>query len=252
MNAPLTVVLWKWSQPDARVIYRSEHVNTIAEQLRRNLRSLPHRIVCVTDNPAGLKGLDAVYPLWPDCGDMENASGGKLPSCYRRLKLYDPATQASLGISEGSQVLSLDVDSAIIGDLSKLLQECNGWRFMGWARPGDKHETVFNGSFQLFHAGDLSEIWTEFHRDPKAAAQEANKAGFKGSDQAWLSYNLVGKPKCSGLTYPTLASYPMNVNQLRMLDAKVRIVFFHGKLKPWDRQALRQSSWLQRYWGKPA
>lgn len=247
----LHVVLWKWSQADATVIYRSSYVNTIAEQLRRNLTGLDHRIICITDNAIGLKGLDAVYPLWPDCGDMRNASGDRFPSCYRRLKLYDPATQATLDIRPGDRVLSIDVDSAILGDISKFISDCQSWRFMGWERPGDKHAKVFNGSFQLFTAGDLSEIWSEFVRDPLAASQEANKAGFKGSDQAWLSYKLVSKPGCTGIGYPTIASYPMNIRQLRMLNAAVRIVFFHGKIKPWDRQALTQSNWLRRYWGEP-
>lgn len=246
----LHVVLWKWNQPNAREPYRPQYVNTIAAQLRANLLGLEHRIICITDDANGLTGLDAIYPLWTDCDDLSNASKATFPSCYRRLKLYDPQTQhRELEIRPGERILSIDVDTAVISTLTSLLEGLAKYRYIGWARTGRTKPKVFNGSFQLFTAGDLAEIWSEFAKDPFAASREAHKAGYDGSDQAWLSYKLVGREGCEGLTYPEIASYPNNIRQLRALERKVKIVFFHGAIKPWHPQALRQSAWLTRYWG---
>lgn len=245
----LHVVLWKWRQANAREQYRPDYVNNVAAQLRRNLTGLPYRIICITDDPHGLQGLDAVYPLWTDLDDLANASKWDLPSCYRRLKLYDPNTQHYLDMRPGERILGLDVDTAITGPLGPLILGCAKWRYMGWALPGDNgHPKRFNGSFQMFTAGDLSEIWTEFIKDPQRNAKETNKLGWQGSDQSWLSRMLVAKEGCEGLTYPTLASYALNIRKLRMFEASVRIVFFNGAIKPWHEQAQRQSKWLSRYW----
>ena len=37
-------------------------------------------------------------------------------------------------------------------------------------------------------AGTLQEIWSDF--DPATSPKEASDAGFRGSDQAWISYRL--------------------------------------------------------------
>jgi hypothetical protein len=246
----LHVVLWKWSQPGFREPYRPEYVNKLVGQLRPQLVGMKSRIILITDNASGVTGVDAVYPLWSDCEDMQNASGpGRLPSCYRRLKLYDPQTQErTLEIRPGERILSLDVDTAVLQSLVPIVEASSKHRFMGWARAGEKHPKVFNGSFQLFSAGDLADIWKDFAADPQGAALEARRMGFAGSDQAWLSMKLVARERCDGLSYPTIASYPLHAPQLRMLSKSVRIVFFHGRVKPWHAQALRQSRWLNRYW----
>jgi hypothetical protein len=63
-------------------------VNRIARAIKRNARAVPVRVVCVTDDPSGITECDT-HPLWDDCSKLRNASGAHLPSCYRRLKLYD-------------------------------------------------------------------------------------------------------------------------------------------------------------------
>lgn len=245
----LHVVLWKWSQPGFREPYLPEYVNKLVAQLRPALLGMRSRIILITDNASGVTGPDAVYPLWSDCEQLPNASRDTLPSCYRRLKLYDPQTQErTLEIRPGERILSLDVDTAVCQSIVPLIAGANNHRYMGWARTGEKHPKVFNGSFQLFTAGDLAEIWSEFARDPVAASLEAKRKGFAGSDQAWLSMNLVSKERCDGYGYPTIASYPLNATQLKTMTAAVKIVFFHGRVKPWHAQALRQSRWLNRYW----
>lgn len=238
----LNVILWKWMQPSPRTIYKAEHVNIVAAMVKRNLNGTRHRIICVTDDPRGIKC--DTFKLWGDHDNLANASGQHLPSCYRRLRLYDHATQRDMGIRMGERIISLDVDSLICGDLTALFNTPG--RFVGWELKGTHHPRVFNGSLQMFKAGDLQEIWSEF--DPLKSPMEANRAGYMGSDQAWLSYKLVNKRGSVGIKYPLLASYPTNIIKQGKHLASTRIIFFHGRVKPWYPEASQKTSLIERYW----
>lgn len=239
----LQIVLWKWDQPGFARTYLPEHVNVMCSMLRRNLVNTPHRILCVTDRPDGITECETA-PLWSDTEDLPNATGKHLPSCYRRLKLYDRATQKDLGIGKGDRIMGIDLDSLITGDLREVI--ATEGLYVGWHLRRQDGLFVFNGSLQMFTAGDLQEIWSEFN--PKSSPKEAFNAGFKGSDQSWISYKLQKRDGCVGLTYPLVSSYPMQNRILGELKAGTRIVFFHGSQKPWDSQARFNTRWIDRYW----
>lgn len=239
----LQIVLWKWEQPGFRRVYTPEHVDVMCTMLRRNLVNQPHRIVCVTDNPAGINECETA-PLWDDACDIPNATGRQLPSCYRRLKLYDRATQKDIGIDKGDRIMGIDLDSLITGDLRPVVR--TEGEFVGWHLKRQDGKHVFNGSLQMFTAGKLQHIWSEF--DPATSPKEALCAGFKGSDQAWLSYKLCDRPGSVGLVYPVVSSYPLQNVIMAELKHATRIVFFHGSLKPWDPQARLNTRWIDRYW----
>jgi len=237
------IVLWKWRQPNERTSYDAVHVNTMVSMLHRNMQGLKYRIICITDDTAGVTDCET-YPLWQDLRDKPNYTNAALPSCYRRLRLYDHPTQLDLGIRKGDRIVSIDLDALITGPLKDLLQTPG--RFVGWQLRGAHHDVVFNGSFQMFTAGDLQEIWSEF--DPATSPAAAFNAGYLGSDQSWLSWRLAKKEGSVGLKWPQVASYPLNVRLQGLHDARTRIVFYHGKVKPWDPQAFRETKLSDRYW----
>src|SRR3972149_1020268 len=116
------IVMWKWMQPGFIHTYRAKHVNAMVTGLRVRgaVDDAVGRLVLVTD--AGGDGIDPsvdVRPLWADLRGLWNASGKHLPSCYRRLKLFDPATQAGLGIKPGDRVCSIDLAAAAVGGLGR-------------------------------------------------------------------------------------------------------------------------------------
>ena len=243
MNQMLHIVLWKWDQPGGKHVYEAEHVNVMATMLRRNLQHHPHRIVCVTDETGGITECETA-DLWHDHNDLANASGRHLPSCYRRLKLYDRTTQEAIGIEKGDRVMGIDLDTLITGDIRRLVK--TEGRFVGWGLRGLGDRPVFNGSLQMFNAGDLSEIWTEFN--PATSPKEAQAAGYNGSDQAWLSYKLVDKAGSVPLHWPEVSSYPLQNRIQGVLKRETKIIFFHGSLKPWSPQARFYTPWIDRYW----
>jgi hypothetical protein len=244
-RAPMVqIVLWKWEQPGLAYAtgYTAEHVNVMCSMLRRNLTGVRHRIICVTDNREGIVECETA-PLWSDTSELPNATRSGLPSCYRRLKLYDKATQQSMGIERGDRIVSLDLDALICAPLTPLLK--TEGLFVGWALPGKHHPRVFNGSFQMFSAGTLQDIWSDF--DPLKSPKEALKAGFLGSDQSWLSYRLIERDGAFGVGWPMIASYPLQVKLQGQHSAQTRIIFYHGLIKPWHEQA-SETKYPAQYW----
>lgn len=238
------IVLWKWQgAKEVERSYNYQHVNTLARSIRENTPDMDVRIVCVTDDPKGITDCD-VHELWPDAGTLRNATKPNLPSCYRRLKLYDRVTQRQMGIAMGDRIASIDLDTLITGNLSEVLNRRG--LYVGWKLPGTQHLHVYNGSFQMFTAGTLEDIWSEF--DPEKSPRQAFNAGFLGSDQSWLSMKLIDREGCTDIPYPVLASYPLHCRRLGNFSVKHRLVFFHGKGKPWHPEVRKQSTWIDRYW----
>lgn len=239
----ITLVLWKWHQQGYRDTYTMEHANLMANMLQRNL-TIPHRILLVTDDPAGAEM--ETFPLWDDFKNLKNASGAHLPSCYRRLKLFDPETQTAMGIEKGSRIASIDLDACVIQNCDKLFTRKEKW--VGWGVRGTYHQRVFNGSMWMFTAGEFVDLWKSF--DPVRSPRAALQGGFMGSDQGWLSYNLARRPDCAGWSWPHVASFPREIYRLKRIDVNNCIVFFHGRNKPWQTETLRIAPWLRRYYKK--
>lgn len=237
----MNVVFWKWKPRDGytalRVPYEAKAVNVATAMVRRNYRG-DVRVICVTDDPAGVEC--ETFPLWSDCETLQNASGANLPSCYRRLKLFDPATQREMGIAEGERIVSIDLDTVITGELNPLFDRPD--RFVGWAVEGTYHPRVFNGSMWMLRAGSHPEVWTTFN--PATSPRKAAIAGYRGSDQAWISYRLR---HCAGWEAGDgVYSYHKDVRG-RSLPESARVVMFHGKLKPWMPAALA-IDWVREHY----
>lgn len=238
-------VLWKWKQEGYRSAFDASHVNAVAYQMIKH--GVPHdKIVCVTDDPSGV--YCRTHPIWSDHSKLTNVSGPQLPSCYRRLKLFDPATVESMGIPLGHPVVSFDLDALIVKNFLPLFQGFDDRDFVGWRVPGHRHRIVYNGSMWMHRAGTLSWLWEGFRAD--RSPMEATRAGYMGSDQGYLSHQLVSLERSGGWTpggHGVLA-YVRDIVKTRVLPKTTRVIFFPGKHKPWLDHVQQQSGWIKRYW----
>ena len=167
-----------WRDDNYRARYTPEHVNIMARMIDRNYRG-DHEVICYTDQQDGFDHSITVRPLWNDWASVPNPTGGGRPSCYRRLRLFDPAVQDEIG----GRFVSIDLDMIITGDLTAMLDRPEP--MVMWRIP---HNGVrYGGCLFMLTPGCAPEVWHDFDAESPA---KAAAAGWRGSDQAWLSYKL--------------------------------------------------------------
>lgn len=245
----LTVCTFKWNPAfPGRKSYRAWHVNRMAAMFRRHLRT-PHSFVCVTDDPTGLD-LELVRPvaLWPDLGDIPNPHGIREPACYRRLKLYSQEAAELVG----ERILAIDLDMVLVGDITPLVDRPEPVVLLATDAPN----IPTNGSIQLISPGAAEEVWTSF--DPATSPKLARRAGCYGSDQGWLSYQLLHgclKDRAglwrAGEGGDGIWFYGAHMRRLRnqrKLPAGARLVSFHGRGEPWG-MTEQLAPWVQKHYG---
>lgn len=235
----LNVVTFKW-KPYAgyRSTFPAGAVNTLAAMVARHYRG-PHKFWCITDDKQGIDSSVEVMKLWDDLADIPNPTGPKRnPSCYRRLKLWDPRMHQLIG----ERILCLDLDCVITAEVTP--QWDRDEPFMAW---GDtRKDNHYNGSMVLLRAGAMPEVWTDF--DPKRSPDQARRAGYFGSDQGWLSYKLgPGYPRWGKRDGVYSFRNHLQAHDPRRLPDNARIVMFHGHVDPWDREAQRLP-WVQQHY----
>lgn len=236
----LNIIFWKWRQRAFRVQYTAAIANETMRAVDRAVSS-PHRLLLVTDDP---KGVDyPTHPLWSDHSSLGNISGCHLPSCYRRLKLFDPATQREMGIPAGERIISVDLDAVVIRDLTQMLDRPE--RFVGWEVRRNRGKRVMNGSMFMLTAGDLEHVWTSF--DPRKSPLQAHAAGFMGSDQGHISKVLGGEPYVGAWPHPDVLSFTRDVVRDGVSPSLGRIIFFAGNRKPWHDELRQSAPWVRQY-----
>ncbi len=235
----LSVVVYLWV--DEGRDFKPEYINIQARNIRRNL-STPHRFICVTDFTEGFDAGVTVIKTPASCAgvaELRSPEGARFPSCYRRLWTFSREARYLLG----DRVLLLDADAMALDELAPLVDRKEtfvGWRPRAkWGRMADR----IGGGMWLLTTGSHEGVWSKFKGATSVA--EARAAGYRGSDQAWLSY-------CLGRT---CVVWPDNAGLYSIRDFRdgtgpvppdARLVQFNGppRLKPWNIGL----PWVQKHW----
>ena len=116
-----------------------------------------------------------------------------------------------------------------MGDWSPLFARTED--FVGWRPLRTWGKTLrFGGGIYLLTPGTRTAVWSTFRGPPSIA--EARAAGFRGSDQAWLSYKLAAREPYYGREAGIYSIRDLN-NGRSPLPADARMVHFNGHVKPW-------------------
>src|SRR6056297_1122865 len=195
----LRIVCWKWKKVDEsfrhREDYTARHVNIFANMVSRNL-SIPHEVVCITDDPAGIDPKIRIVPIWDELKEYG--------MCYRRLPIFKKEMKDIIG----PRFVSMDLDCVIKNDITPLLD--NNYDFMIW-KP-QKNKTPYCGSMFMMNAGARQQVYDNFKvknliwledcggwsqgKSKRWVHKKTYDAGFTvGSDQAWISYTLYPNEK---------------------------------------------------------
>lgn len=248
----ISFVTFKWRpNPGYRSKFSAEHVNTLASMVRRCYPK-PHRFICITDEPEGIDAGIEVYPLWTDHSQLRNPTWPDGPSCFRRLYTFS----RNFAEIAGPRFMCLDLDMVMTDDITPLVDRKEPFLIFRTHLP----HIPLCGSMYLQNAGVHAEVWDDFNRNPAAAIAAMQKAGFRGSDQAWITYKL-GRNTPGWSNKDGVYSY-MELMPKRMamragafppkpagrLPAGARIVIFTGKPDPWDEEATFHSPWIHDHY----
>lgn len=236
----LDIVTWLW-KPDAgyRSQFTPEHANILQRMIERNYPH-PHRFSCITDQTEGFSDKVRVLPLWDDFAKLKSPYGEGTPICYRRLKAFSGDMKNVIG----KRFVSFDLDAAITGDLSPVLDRPEP--FVIWG--ASKRRTPWNGSMWMMDAGAREFVWTRFKADPLRAIDSALRSGFYGSDQAWMNYALA-KDEARWDERHGVYSYRMHIKAGNgALPPGAKVVFFEGRYNPWDEDLQKISPWIAEHY----
>lgn len=201
----------------------------------------PHRFICISDRGDGFSAGVEVLPTPPAAaalGHLLTPEKGHFPSCYRRLWMFSDEAKCL-----GERVLLVDIDMVVVNDLRPIFdmpQEFVGWRpYRDWGA-----QMRFGGGIYLLTPGTRTAVWEDFKGASSIA--EARAAGFRGSDQAWISYKLGLSEKYWGREAGIYSIRDMKGTETK-LPADARLVQMNGPTKPWMPNAKR-IPWIAENW----
>jgi hypothetical protein len=189
---------------------------------------LDHRFVCITDQPAGMPC--ETMPLW-DMPPMPNTPMRQDGFC--RLRLF--SAWAREAFADG-WVLCMDLDTVLMDTIDPLVDGWPDFRIL------EGNKMPYNGSLWMLRTGRHLDVWEQF--DATTSPQAIRQAGYRGSDQGWLSLVLPGAP-----TYTRRDGvYKSGKRGIVVQPKNVKLVTFPGFVKPWDTAAKTLTPWAwERY-----
>lgn len=206
--------------------YKPEHANLLYRAVRKHCTE-KYRFICVTNEKGKFDRGIQVMPL-PEsaryAANMPSPEGERFPSSYRRLWAFSKEAKCL-----GDRILMLDVDCLVVGNLAPLFRYQDD--FIGW-RPNSVwgKENRIGGGTWLHTTGTMTWVWDTLS---EKGIMQAKEAGWRGSDQAWISHCL--SDKC--------AVWPRDIGIYQKQDGirswlrppdNAKIIHYNGEPKPWD------------------
>ncbi|HOW98598.1 MAG TPA: hypothetical protein P5567_15425 [Kiritimatiellia bacterium] len=235
----LNVACVKWGTK-----FPADYVNRLRAMVRRNL-PLPHRFVCLTDDPAGLAS--GIEPL---------GLRGGLEYCWNKLELFRP------GLFSGDDIcLYFDLDVVITGPIDALLSFRPQDVFVGlydWYRSrvphynssvmrfqGGRHETLYTSLGEKLAAGRVRwarEYDAYLGSNDKVVLWEDETR--YGGDQEWISRYVYAPRELKEHSFPGgwLLSYRKHGR--RELPRGCKVMVFHGDPKPHE----VENDYVREHW----
>lgn len=241
-----TIVTWVWHGERA---YTLQHANFLAKMLKKRMKS-PYRFVVISDQEGEVRDGEVIKtpPAAMALAHLKTLERKNFPTSFRRLWLFSDEAKLL-----GDVILSTDIDVVVTGDWTPLFDHKPGENFMGW-QPGQQWGNtvgrVGGGTWRI-RTGSHPEVWERFIQDPEKAMKDARAAGYRGSDQAWMSYNLTGKvpvyPKSAGIC--SIRDFNRDCRSMIVpeIPSDATVVHFNGAGKPWHPEMQKKHPWMLRY-----
>lgn len=237
---PVNVLCMKWG-----VKYSADYVNKLYRAVARHL-SLPHRFICLTDDPAGIDAGVEIFPLPSMPVDISGPERGWTKILTFSETLYDLQ----------GKCLFLDLDLIILDSIDEFFTlDGDVLIIRDWL----KHDGTGNSSIYRFEVGKHTYVLEEFIKQWPALKQEYR------NEQEFISAILLQKNTlkywpdvwCKSFKRHCMHPFPLSIFKEPTLPAGAKIIVFHGHPNPhaaiegrsgkWYR-FLKPTSWISRYW----
>jgi hypothetical protein len=210
----LTVACLKWGSK-----YGVDYVNILQDMVRRHL-CVPHRFVCMTDDPAGIAG--ETLPIPPG-----------LPTWWGKLSLFSHPFPG--------RILYFDLDTIITGPIDGFAAYDGPFCLI---KPFYRTWGFASGVMSI--APDFGRpVWESFARDPQAAIARCRREAdppWNHGDQRWLELTIPRADYWQDVLPGQLVSY--KVHCAKGLPPAARVVCFHGKPDPHE----VAGPWVKEHW----
>ncbi len=225
----ITVVTYLWGPA-----YQPGHVQQLARSVAHWL-SAPHRFVCISDQPV------------PGITTMVNPAPAYQGRCYRRLWLFsDEASRL------GERLLHLDLDVVVCGSLDALVARTSDFVIYRAGSIAARGYSL-NPSVLWLRTGTQTDVWERYRRDPKRLSEAANADGFWGSDQAVISHLRKDTAvETFGDDDGVVSFRRIRHEHLTEPPPDTRIVSFHGKRSPFEKEIQQAHPWIRAAWREAA
>jgi hypothetical protein len=201
--------------------YDASYVNNLTRQIKEHV-TIPHEVVCLTDNREGIKNVDRIVKLkhdWPKWwGKMELFRKGVFP--------------------EENQVFFFDLDTFVIDNIDEIL------RYSGeFCSLRDFYHLHSMGSgFMSWHGERVRRIYEEFKQDPSRNMNRHLSVG----DQGFISFHRPVVNYIQDHFPGQIVSYKRHClidNNKEVIPTDAKIICFHGAPRPHELKGQMRSYW---------
>ena len=126
-------------------------------------------------------------------------------------------------------VLYMDLDTAVVGNLTPLLDAATEHDFIALRNPLPTPSRF--GSGLMAWRGDMSHVYTRFRRDPRIHMSRCNTQQLWG-DQGFISEDCPNPVLWQDLFPGEILSWKVDCKQ--GIPETACVVYFHGQPRPWD------------------
>jgi len=227
---PVSIVCWKWKplpktlSTKTRTQFTYVDVNILYQMLVKHLH-IPFQLICVTDDPKGIREEVKVIPLWDE---FRNKGG-----CFVRLKSFSK----NIASLFGPRFVSIDLDCVIVDDVTSLFSRAED--FIIWGDHGGA--TQYCGALWMMNSGCRSQVYSSFNPDNYQITFGKYKGG---TDQLHISNVLNNElvwTKADGIYAYRNMTNPK-------LPENAKIIFFNGTNHPRDFAMQQYYPWLKTHY----
>lgn len=162
----------------------------------------------------------------------------KIPGCFCRLRMFDPAWQEKHGMT--GRVVCVDLDVVITGSLDPLFDRSEDEDFTILQGVNSSNPGKFNGSIWMLKAGTNCDVWSDFNLEDAARVPHFTFPDDQSWFESYMPHAAAWGPK-DGVYAFQKPGWPKG----EALPKDARLVAFPGWRDP---SKFTHLDWIQKHW----